>query len=184
MVLTPGPQGRLLVLSALALSACTGDAPSAPAALPADGGLVLSAEGLGGVGADTPLDAARIAQALPDVTAEAAPAGDAAAVWVLRDGQLLAEVYAAADGRLGRIEVTGDVPGPDSLTVGQTFAASGLARRACAPGDAGLAGLVVCDADGVEAVFAHGWDGPSAELPPDDALADAFLARMVWRADG
>ena len=173
---------RRLLLASLVLAACTDPAPPAPADVAAGGGLALGADGLGALGAATPFTADAVRQALGDVSVESHDA--TGALWALRDGLVLAEVYADPGGGIGRIEVTGDVPGPDSLVVGQPFSEAGLGGRACAAGTGVAGGSAVCTADGVELVFAHGWDGPAAELPPDSVLADAFLTRMIWRADG
>lgn len=191
MVLTPGPSGRRLVLLCLVLSACS-DAPPPPAEPgtpePA-AGLSLSADGLGGLDADTPFEPDAVRQAVGHgVTAELAPGTEAdmavGTIWVLRDGLLLAEVIAdprMAGPGLTRVEVTGaGIPGPGSAEVGQAFSETGVARRACEVGTDALAGSAVCDADGVQLVFAH--SGDPAALPPAEALGDALLTRMIWRA--
>ena len=189
MPLFSGTPARGVALACLVLAACS-DAPPPPrpdAAPPPPGGLVLTDDGLGGLGADTPFELDAVRQAVGHgVTAEFAPgtgAGDPeGTLWLLRDGLLLAEVVREA-GREGpaRVEVTGEgIPGPGGAEVGQAFSETGLARRDCGVGTGRHAGSAVCEAGGVELVFAHG--GDPLDLPPAEALADAILTRMVWRA--
>ena len=186
---------RLARLLPLLLAACA-DAPPPSSAAPsgAPAGLTLSAGGLGGLGAATPFTPDAVRQAVGDgVTVEPGPPAGAPALgappaetlWVLRDGLLLAEVVrevrmAGGDGPT-RVEVVGEgVPGPGGAEIGQAFSETGVSRGDCAVGTDALAGSAVCDADGVSFVFAH--TGDPAALPSGEALAEALLTRMVWRA--
>ena len=75
--------------------------------------------------------------------------------------------------------------GTSGAHVGQTFADVDGAGMDCETGTDELSGRAVCagDADGVLYVFASRQTlGP--DLPPADSLADAFLERLVWRAEG
>lgn len=170
---------------ALLLAACAPDpAPAPPEAGAADpAGLVLGADGLGALGAETPFTAEAVRAALPGgFTVEAhdveTAAGRVPALWALRDGLLVLEVTGGAT--VERVAAASDqVAGPDGARVGQTFAEAGGGALDCEPADE--PGRAVCAGGGVAYVFAHGADGDA--LPPADVLAGALLDRIVWTAE-
>ena len=174
----------------LALAACGGDDAPAPGGAPAasrTGGLTLSAEGVAGLSAATPFDSASVREALPaGFTTERHDAPDgAAAVWALRDGQIVFEVTGDTSGTVTRIDAPNeDVSGPGGVRPGQTFAEAGAADLDCALGADDLRDRAVCRGAGVDLVFASRALVGQSALPPADSLADAFLERLVWRAEG
>ncbi len=186
------PRPALLAAAlGLALAACGPDpAPGADAASAPDAssGLVMTADGVGALGAETPFDTAAVRAALPAgfaVEVQPAETGGRAGpvVWALRDGLLVLEVY-GDDGRVGRIDAASDqVEGPGGARTGQTFAEVDGGRMRCEPGEDELSDRVVCRARraAVGYVFAHA--AAAGTMPDDDQLADAILERMVWHAD-
>ena len=177
----------LAVLLAAALAACADPAPAGRGTDEPDE-LALTRDGAGRLGAATPFDTTAIQAALPagfTVEAHTGAAG-APVVWALRDGQIVFEVYPDAVGTaVGRIDApNAAVAGPQGARPGQTFAEAGGAGLDCAPGTSDLADRAVCTIGGVEVVFASAALVGQTALPADDALADAFLERLVWRADG
>jgi hypothetical protein len=186
------------LFACLALAAC-GDETAAPSAgAPADSltsgpaaDLTLGEDGVGEITSATPFDTAAVRAALPggfstERRSVETETGLVPVVWALRDGQLVLELYADASGtRVGRVDAPNEaVAGPGGARVGQTFADVGGADMACEAGADELGGRAVCrGADGVLYVFASQQTlGP--DLPPAEALADALLERLVWRADG
>ncbi|HEX8299461.1 MAG TPA: DUF1131 family protein [Rubricoccaceae bacterium] len=180
---------RFLLALSLAVAAC-GDAPAdgsadgaqTPAAAT---GLTLTSEGAGRLGAETPLDSAAVRAALPsglDIERHDGPDG-APAFWALRDGQIVFEI--SGGNTVTRIDAPSEsVSGPGGARPGQTFADAGASDLDCVAGTDDLRDRAVCRVDGVDLVFASGALVGQAALPPDEALADAVLERLVWRADG
>ena len=173
---------------ALAAAGCASETPAAPAdAAPAPAGpdLALTADGAGRLPAATPFDLAAVQAALPaGVTAERhdGPAGEPV-LWALRDGRIVFEITAAA-GRVARIDAPSEaVSGPGGVRPGQTFAEAGAESLDCAVGTGDLRDRAVCRGAGVDLVFADRALVGQTVLPPDAALAGAFLERLVWRAD-
>ena len=173
--------------SFVGLAACATDpapSPDAPAAT-ASGGLVLGPDGLGRLGAETPFDTAAVRAALPagfavEVHAVETEAGRVPAIWALRDGLLVLEVFGGET--VSRIDAASDpVAGPGGARVGQSFADAGGDGMDCAPGAGAFAGRAVCEDGGVRYVFAHAHAGDG--LPDRDALAEALLERIVWTAE-
>lgn len=176
-----------VLLAAAVLAACSDRAPDASAPANPDA-LTLTRDGAGRLSAAIPFDTTAIRAALPagfDVERHDGPAGEPV-VWALRDGQIVFEVYPDAAGTsVGRIDApNAAVEGPQGTRPGQTFAEAGGADLDCVPGTDDLASRAVCDGGGVDLVFASAALVGQASLPPDEALADAFLERIVWRADG
>ena len=178
------PRPLLVLAAALAVSACGPDGPADSVAPVPPSALVLGADGVAGLGAATPFDTAAVRAALPPGFAvERQPGGGA--LWALRDGRLVLEVYPGEGGRVGRIDaVSDDVVGPDGARVGlQTFA--DLDGLDCEPGAASLDGRAVCRRRGspVRYAFASRAVVPGQPLPPADGLAGALLERLVWTAE-
>ena len=176
---------RLLWL-ALLLAACASDAPpsaSGPAEALDPNALVLSPRGVARLGAETPFDTVAVRAALPAGFAVELHGGQSGepAIWALRDGQILFEVYGAAT--VTRVEApNADVAGPGGARPGQSFAEAGGEAMDCEIGTGRLADLAVCRRDGLGYVFASAAFVGQTEMP--EAPADAFLERIVWRADG
>ncbi len=184
-----------LALAALAtlasgLGACSPEPPETPATPDAGpNALVLGTDGIAGLDGATPFDTAAVRAALPpgftvEVRSVETEAGRVPVLWALRDGRLVLEVYAGADGAtVGRIDAADEgVAGPTGLRVGRTFAEADGADMDCEPGAEELSGRAVCRPDGgpVRYVFASRSTGPDGALPPADSLADALLERLVW----
>ncbi len=182
---------RLLLLAPLlALAACSPDAeaPAAGAAVRSAAGapLELTAQGVAGLGAATPFDSAAVHDALPPgfTTVRHADSDGTLTIWALRDGQIVFEVYPAADSAtVGRIDAPNeDVRGPGGVHPGQTFAEAGAATLDCAIGADDLRDRAVCRGEGVDLVFASQALADQTELPAAGVLAGTFLERLVWRA--
>ena len=175
-------RSALLLAAALALAACTREAPGTEA----PDALMLTADGAGRLGAATPFDTASVRAALPAGFTTELHDGQRGApeIWALRDGQIVFEVTAsgATVGRIGAPNAA--VAGPRGVRPGQTFAEAGGADLECAPGTGTLQDLAVCRDAGVDLVFASQALVGRAAMPPADSLGDAFLERLVWRADG
>lgn len=183
-------RSRLAPLLMLALAACGGEsvpeADDSPGA-PRPGGLSLTSDGVAGLSRATRFDSASVRAALPaGFTTERHDApGGAAAVWALRDGQIVFEVTGDTSGTVARIDAPNeDVSGPGGVHPGQTFAEAGAADLDCALGAGDLRDRAVCRGAGVDLVFASQALVGQRALPPADSLADAFLERLVWRAEG
>ncbi|HEX8385663.1 MAG TPA: DUF1131 family protein [Rubricoccaceae bacterium] len=188
----------LLSAAVLTLAACGGDPaapdPSATGGTRVEGSadLVVGEAGVGPLGAETPFDTAAVRAALAsgfttELRSVETARGLVPVVWALRDGQLVLELYADPSGaRVGRVDAPNEaVSGPGGARVGQTFADVGGADMDCEAGTDELSGRAVCRGDdrGVLYVFASQQTlGP--DLPPAEALTDALLERLVWRADG
>ncbi|HEX9951977.1 MAG TPA: DUF1131 family protein [Rubricoccaceae bacterium] len=180
----PAPSRLALALS-LALTACGDASGDSPGDAPAAGGLTLTADGAGRLGAETALDSAAVRAALPAgfVTERHAGPDGAPAVWALRDGQIVFEVTGGET--VTRIDAPSEaVTGPGGVRPGQTFAEAGGDRLDCALGTGDLRDSVVCRVDGVDLVFASEALAGKTALPPAATLASAVLDRLVWRADG
>ncbi len=182
---------RLFVFVPLvALAACSPDAgapaPAAGSAPSTGAALELTAEGVARLGAETPFDSAAVHDALPPgfTTARHADADGTPTIWALRDGQIVFEVYPAADSAtVGRIDAPNeDVRGPGGAHPGQTFAEAGAAALDCTLGTDDLRDRVVCRGEGVDLVFASQAFAGQAKLPDAEVLAGTFLERLVWRA--
>lgn len=172
------------LLAAVLLAACAGEPEPPPAA--DDGALVLSDDGLGGLSAETPFDTAAVRAALPaGFAVEVHPAAAGPGVWALRDGLLVLEVSAGADGLVGRIDAASDqVAGPTGARTGQSYVDAGGDAMRCDPGVGEFAARVVCRprrGSPLRYVFAHA-AAPGTE-PTDDQLAAALLERIVWTAE-
>ena len=172
----------------LSLAACSPEAP-APG-MEAPDTLALTADGAGRLGAATPFDTASVRAALPAGFTTEMHDGQSGApeIWALRDGQIVFEVTASsAEGvtTVGRIGApNAAVAGPRGVHPSQTFAEAGGADLECAPGTGALQDLAVCRDAGVDLVFASQSLVGRTAMPPADSLGDAFLERLVWRADG
>ena len=188
--------GKLAAAGAVLAAGCGGEPPptAAPDRVPDQAGLALTADGAGRLSAATPFDSAAVRDALPaGFTTERhdGPAGEPV-IWALRDGQIVFEVYAAGEAgageaaaSVGRIDAPSDlVRGPGGAQPGQTFAEAGGAALDCTLGTGDLRDRAVCRGAGVDLVFADRALVGQTVLPPDAALAGAFLERLVWRADG
>lgn len=178
----------VVLLAAAALASCSDRAPDASDPATDPNALTITRDGAGRLGAATPFDTTAIRAALPagfDTERHDGPSG-APVVWALRDGQIVFEVYPDAAGlAVGRVDApNAAVAGPQGARPGQTFAEAGGADLDCAPGTDDLAGRAVCRSGGVDLVFASAALVGQTALPPDAALADASLERIVWRADG
>ncbi len=181
---------RFAPLLMLALAACGGEsvpaADSAPTA-PRPGGLSLTSDGVAGLSRATRFDSASVHAALPPgFTTERHDAPDGArTVWALRDGQIVFEVSGDTSGTVARIDAPNeDVSGPGGVHPGQTFAEAGAADLTCTIGADDLRDRAVCRGAGVDLVFASQALVGQSALPPTDSLANAFLERLVWRAEG
>ena len=180
-------RSALVLAAALALAACTREAPAAGTETP--GALTLTAQGAGRLGAATPFDTASVRDALPAGFTTEMHDGQSGApeIWALRDGQIVFEVTASSAGSVATVGRIGApnaaVAGPRGIRPGQTFAEAGGADLDCAPGTGALQDLAVCPDAGVDLVFASQALVGRTEMPPVDSLGDAFLERLVWRAD-
>ena len=70
------------------------------------------------------------------------------------------------------------------LASARAFAEAGAADLDCTLGADDLRDRAVCRGAGVDLVFASQALVGQSVLPPTDSLADAFLERLVWRAEG
>ena len=76
--------------------------------------------------------------------------------------------------------------GPNGERIGMTMGQARVTRRDCRVGENLWRGMAVCKARGaphISLVFSiPQYDGPFDELPPNEALKDAELQRIVWHA--
>ncbi|MFD1694918.1 DUF1131 family protein [Roseibium aestuarii] len=154
----------------------------------------ISNDAVGGITPDTPYNAKAIEAALPGMTTEGVQtAVESNTEWVTAafnsDGFQVLQVFKGADGKVREVHgVTHHLAGPNGERIGQSFYQIGMNRRDCRVGKDLWRGMAICNAKkapNVKLVFAiPEYTGPWDQLPPDIALQDSQLQRILWQPQG
>ena len=182
-------------LAALALTACSGDAPEEETAADLvietaeDGTWTATANRLGPVGADTPFNLQALQSVLPEfslVEAEAFAEGMSYSVYeARRDAEGPAElVFDGQEDMLLAVRIRSAGLIRAAADIGQRAGAAGFTFEDCFPGVEERSGDVVCPdprANGLNYWIAVGHAGPDGELPPAEAIASGEVYEINWQ---
>ena len=177
-----------LFLSAAGLTLALSLLPSGAAA---ENRLRLGVDGLGRIGASTPFDRGILERLYPGFRWKAAERnleyGVERSLQAKARKKVWFSLISDGRGRIARIEV--ESPNISSWLgprIGDSYRI--LARNAqlgtCRPGSEELSGAVLCRAaetTQVRYVFSGRWEGPDGVIPPDTALGDFTISRILWQ---
>ncbi|MBO0345272.1 DUF1131 family protein [Roseibium limicola] len=154
----------------------------------------ITNDSVGGITPETRYSAKAIEAALPGFTTEGVQtAVENTTEWATAvfnsDGFQVLQVFKDSDGSVREVHgVTHHLAGPNGERIGRSFYNLGLNRRDCRVGRSLWRGMAICkakNAPNVKLVLAiPGYDGPFDQLPPDIALQDSLLQRILWQPKG
>lgn len=155
--------------------------------------LTITAQGMGGITAETPYSSKSIEAALPGFSTQPIQiAVEDQTLWTtgaFYDGFQVLQVLKGKDGRIGEVHgVTHHLTGPNGERIGMTMGQIGTSQGDCRVGRNLWRGMAICAARGtpnVRLVYAvPGYEGPFDQLPQPDQLRGAILQRIIWSPAG
>lgn len=150
----------------------------------------VSEKGVGDLNGSTPLDEKAISDALGgDYRLRSGMKTNNGAVvryFEAMKGDTLALVINGDAGSVSRIDVLDSkVPAPEGVNVGTPFSAIySKAFGNCQKGSGDDAAGVECkakDSQHISYLFTGNWSGPVELMPPDDALKNWKVSKIIWR---